>query len=422
MKVVVKESTTVKPAKETPTVKLWNSCLDLIAPNFNTLTVYFYRPNGATNFFDIKVMKDALSRALVAFYSMAGRLIEGKDGRIEIDCQGQGALFLEAESDGVIDDFGDFAPQPELLKLIPVVDCSLGINSYPLLVLQVTYFKCGGVSLGLGVHHRVVDGMSAMHFMNTWSDMARGLDVHLPPFIDRTLLRTRDPPQPVFDHVEYHPDPTVPTDETKTVYSIFKLTRDQLNVLKAKTKEAYGSTISYSSFEVLLGHVWKCACKARGLQDDQTTKPKIEVDGRARLQPPLPPGYFGNAIFTAAAIMTSGEIQSKPFWYASSKIHDALAMMNNDHLKSALDYLEQHLDQKPEDYKHTNLQVISWARLLVHNADFGWGQPFFMGPARLPSRGRCYLLPSPINDGSLSIIIGLEVEQMKLFNNLLYAI
>ncbi|KAI7731856.1 hypothetical protein M8C21_032220, partial [Ambrosia artemisiifolia] len=409
--------TIVRPADETPKVKLWNSCLDLIAPNFYTLLVYFYRPNGAPNFFDTKVMKDALSRALVAFYPIAGRLRQGEDSRSVIDCQGQGVLFLEAESDGVIDDFGDFAPQLELLKLFP----SRGIDLEFLLVLQVTYFKCGGVSLGVGLHHHLMDGMTTTHFINTWSDMVRGLDITLPPFIDRTLLRTQDPPQPVFDHVEYHMDPTLPSDETKTVYSAFKVTQDQLNALKAKSKEADANTTNFSSFEIISGHVWKCVCLARQLRDDQYTKLKIAVDGRARLQPPLPPGYFGNVIFTAATKATAGEIQSKPFWYASSKIHNALAMMTNDYLRSALNYLEQHLDLKREDYMHTNLQVISWANLSIHGADFGWGRPIYMGPARIPSGGRCYVLPSPINDGSLSIIIGLEVEQMKLFSKLLYA-
>ncbi|KAL9996710.1 putative quinate O-hydroxycinnamoyltransferase [Helianthus debilis subsp. tardiflorus] len=409
MEIVVRESTMVRPAEETPTKKLWISSLDLMAPNYHTPVVYFYRLNGAVNFFDTKVMKDALSRALVAFYPMAGRFIQGQDGRVEIDCQGQGALFLEAVSDGVVDDFGDFAPQMKFLKLVPVVDYSLGIQSYPLLVLQVTYFKCGGVSLTVSMHHYLADGPSAMHFINTWADMARGLDINLPPFIDRTLLRARDPPQPTFEHIEYHPDPTmplqVPLDETETIFSIFKLTRDQLNLLKAQSKED-GNTINYSSFEILSGHVWKCVCKARGLQDDQGTKLDIPTDGRARFQPHLPPGYFGNAIFTTAVIATAGEIQSKP---------------TCDYLKSALDYLEQHLDQKPKvSYKYTNLLIISWARLLIHEADFGWGRPIFMGPTSIPL-GSCYFLPSPINDGSLSIIIGLEADQMKLFSKKLYA-
>ncbi|CAI9283671.1 unnamed protein product [Lactuca saligna] len=324
MKITIRESTMVRPAEETPRIKLWNSNVDLVVPNFHTPSVYFYRPSGATNFFDAKVMKDALSRALVPFYPMGGRLKRDEDGRIEIDCQGQGVLLVEAESDGVIDDYGDFAP-------------------------HVTYFRCGGVSLGVGMQHHAADGASGLHFINTWSDMARGLDLSLPPFIDRTLLRAQDPPRPVFEHVEYQPAPpmksTSETSSDETVVSIFKLTRDQLNVLKSKSKED-GNTINYSSYEMLSGHVWRSVCKARGLPDNQDTKLYIATDGRARLQPALPPGYFGNVIFTTTPIAVAGELQSKPTWYAASKIHDALVKMDNDYLKSALDYLELQPDLK----------------------------------------------------------------------------
>ncbi|GKD75453.1 chloramphenicol acetyltransferase-like domain-containing protein [Tanacetum coccineum] len=97
-------------------------------------TVYFYGSNGAaTNFFDKKVIKDALESVLVAFYPVAGRLKEDEDGRIEMDCQGQGVLFVEAESDGVIDDFGDFAP-----RMIPTVDYSLGIE----ILNHILYYLC----------------------------------------------------------------------------------------------------------------------------------------------------------------------------------------------------------------------------------------------------------------------------------------
>ncbi|XP_076893417.1 shikimate O-hydroxycinnamoyltransferase-like [Bidens hawaiensis] len=425
MKVVERESTMVKPSEETPMTKLWLSSLDLNVFSEYTLTVYFYQPNGAPNFFDTKVMKDALSRALVAFYPLAGRLRHGEDGRDEIDCQGQGALFREAESDGVIDDFGgDFAPTPDYLKLIPVVeDCSLGIESYPLMNLQVTRFKCGGVSLGLAMHHRVQDGMSALHFIKTWSDMAHGLDITVQPFIDRTLLRARDPPRPVFEHIEYRPDPTVksPLDATKTVFSKFKLTRNQLDMLKSKSKEN-GNTFSYSSFELLSAHIWKCLCKVRGLPDDVETRFDCPVDGRARLEPPLPPGFFGNVIFRANAIAKAGDIQSKPLWYGASKIHDALARMNNDYLRSALDYLEEHDCPRPKLNYNTSLVVVSWVKLPFHDTDFGWGRPIFMGRTSIPSLGWCYMFPSLINDGNLSFTMGLEVDQVEPFSNLFYAI
>nr|QQH14913.1 shikimate O-hydroxycinnamoyltransferase isoform 1 [Cirsium japonicum] len=431
MKISVKESTMVKPAEETPMIKLWNSNVDLVVPNFHTPSVYFYRPTGAGNFFNPTAMKDSLSRALVPFYPMAGRLSRDEDGRIEIDCRGQGVLFVEADSDGVIDDFGDFAPTLELRKLIPAVDYSAGIESYSLLVLQVTYFRCGGVSLGVGMQHHAADGASGLHFINAWSDMARGLDLTVQPFIDRTLLRARDPPVPVFQHVEYQPAPPMKKSEPEsvsgqTVVSMFKLTREQLNGLKAKSKED-GNLINYSSYEMLSGHVWRSVCKARGLKDDQDTKLYIATDGRARLQPALPEGYFGNVIFTTTPLAVAGELQNRPTWYAASKIHDALKKMNNDYLKSALDYLELQPDLKAlvrgaHTFKCPNLGITSWARLPIHDADFGWGRPIFMGPGGIAFEGLSFVLPSPINDGSLTIAISLQAEHMKLFSKFLYDI
>ncbi|KAK6127931.1 hypothetical protein DH2020_038360 [Rehmannia glutinosa] len=408
MKIDVKDSTLVRPAAATPAVSLWNSNVDLVVPNFHTPSVYFYRPTGAADFFDAAVLKAALGRALVPFYPMAGRLKRDEDGRIEIDCNAEGVLFVEAESDGAVDDYGDFAPTLELRRLIPAVDYSQGISTYPLLVLQVTYFKCGGVSLGVGMQHHVADGFSGLHFINTWSDMARGLDVTVPPFIDRTLLRARDPPQPQFKHIEYQPAPAMKTNTNankipETAVSIFKLTRDQLNALKAKSKEN-GNTVTYSSYEMLAGHVWRSACMARALPEDQDTKLYIATDGRSRLRPSLPQGYFGNVIFTATPVAVSGDLESKPVWYAASKIHDALARMDNEYLRSALDYLELQPDLKAlvrgaHTFRCPNLGITSWVRLPIHDADFGWGRPIFMGPGGIAYEGLSFVLPSPTNDG-----------------------
>ncbi|CAL5375510.1 unnamed protein product [Camellia sinensis] len=434
MKIEVRESTMVRPAEETPAVRLWNSNVDLVVPSFHTPSVYFYRPNGSINFFDAQTMKLGLSRALVPFYPMAGRLGRDEDGRIEIDCNAEGVLFVEAVTEACVDDFGDFAPTLELRQLIPTVDYSGGISSYPLLVLQVTYFKCGGVSLGVGMQHHVADGASGLHFVNTWSDMTHGLDLTIPPFIDRTLLRARDPPQPAFRHIEYQPPPSMkaPSQSTKpesvpeASVSIFKLTRDQLNALKAKSKED-GNMVNYSSYEMLSGHVWRCVCKARGLPDDQETKLYIATDGRSRLQPALPQGYFGNVIFTATPMAVAGDLQSRPTWYAASRIHDALVQMDNDYLRSALDYLELQPDLKAlvrgaHTFRCPNLGITSWVRLPIHDADFGWGRPIFMGPGGIPYEGLAFALPSPTKDGSLSVAISLQTEHMKLFEQFLYDI
>lgn len=140
IKIEVKEATVVRPAEETPRRVLWSSSLDLLVGSNHVPTVYFYRrpTDGAANFFDVAVLKATLAKALVPFYPLAGRLRQNSDdNRIEIDCNAEGVLFVEAEADSALDDFGDFAPSPEFHGLIPAVDYSGGISSYPVLVLQV---------------------------------------------------------------------------------------------------------------------------------------------------------------------------------------------------------------------------------------------------------------------------------------------
>ncbi|GJW07593.1 chloramphenicol acetyltransferase-like domain-containing protein [Tanacetum coccineum] len=347
MNVVVKESTMVRPAEETPDTNIWNSNLDLMVKNFHTQMLFFYRSNGAaSNFFDVKVMKEALSKVLVPFYPVAGRLKEDQDG-----------LIFEANSSGLCD-------------------------------------------YSLGIDHR-------------------------------TLLRARYPPQPVFKHIEFQPLPSAnlspldyPLDEN-VVTSIFKFTLDQLNSLKAKSLED-GNTINFSAFEILAGHIWRSVCKARGVQDSDSAL-YIPCDGGARLQTPLPPGYFGNVVFFATPIEAAGELQSNPTLYASNKIHDAIAHINNDYLKSAIDYLELQPDKSTMirrfEFEYSNIVINSWSRLRINEADFGWGQPIFMGPAYLPLSGACLLLPaSSINEGSLSVIVSLQAQHLKLFTKFLFDI
>lgn len=120
-----------------------------------------------------------------------------------------------------------------------------------------------------------------------------------------------------------------------TVVSMLELTRDQVNALKAKSK-ANGNMVTYSSYEMLAGHIWSCACKARGLPENQDSKLYISTNGRPRLHPSLPPGYFGNLIFTTTPSAVAGDLDSKPIWYAASEVHDAIARMDDEFLRSAL--------------------------------------------------------------------------------------
>ena len=120
---------------------------------------------------------------------------------------------------------------------------------------KVTRFKCGGVCLGVAMDHQVKDGISALHILKTWCDIARGLDIGVLPYLDRRVLAARTPPQPKFNHVEFHPPPALKTHSnvSGTRFSMFPLTRDQLNILKASCQEDHGKTPPYTSFVALTG-------------------------------------------------------------------------------------------------------------------------------------------------------------------------
>ncbi|KAH6794841.1 hydroxycinnamoyl-CoA shikimate/quinate hydroxycinnamoyl transferase [Perilla frutescens var. hirtella] len=434
MKINVKRSTMVRPEAETPSGSLWLSSLDLLMPaTHHTRTVYFYRPDGgAANFFDAAAMKAALGRALVDFYPYAGRLRKDDNGRIEINCNAEGVLFVEADCHGAVVDLGGFGPRPDL-NLVPKVDYSHGISTFPLFLMQLTRFKCGGVCLGIANEHHISDGISALHFINTLSDISRGhTTAAVPPFFDRRLLAARSPPQPQFPHIEYQPPPSLktPLQNPETTHSAFSLTPDHLNALKQACNggAASGNRPDYTTYEAVAGHVWRCACMARRLPRDQETKLQVPVDGRPRLRPPLPPGFFGNGIFYTTAVALCGEMESEPLSFAAGKVHEALARIDDEYMRSALDYLEVEVSdiyaiaRSESNVKCPNLGVTSWVRLPLYEADFGWGKPVYAGPAAIQFEGKCLLMVDRENEGGFSLQITLLKPHMELFHSLLYQI
>ncbi|WRX24692.1 hypothetical protein QQP08_017179, partial [Theobroma cacao] len=380
-------------SEETPNQRLWLSNLDLVVTVYHMSTVYFYKPNGSSDFFDTKVLKESLSKILVPFYPVAGRLGYDENGRLEIICNAKGVLFIVAETTSIMDDLvQDFTDGSKVPQLLPKIDYSGGISSYPLL---------------------------------GWANTVQGLSPSIAPFLDRTLLRARNPLILKFRHVEFEPSPRLQTmfstlesqiSPKPSIVSAFKITADQLNALKAKINENSNSNTKYSTYRILTAHIWRCATKARDLLDDQQLKLNMPIDGRNRLHPPLPPGYFGNVIFFAALFTRAGDLLSESFIDTVKRIHEILKEMDNEYLRSGIDYIERAPDieaisRGPQTLRCPNLLINSWIWLPIY-ADFGWGCPIFMRPVNSIYEGEVYILPSPTKDGSLMLVTCLETFHM----------
>lgn len=235
--VQVVESCFVKPAADTPSRALRLSPFDhMLASRGYTPLVHYYgrRETTGDDFFDVTKLKTALGKALVPFYPLAGRFRAGADGRLEIDCNGKGMLFLVAHSRLTMDDFNDFKPSTKQRRLfVPRVDDSDGL----LWATQVTFLKCGGVVLGSATHHAAMDGSVVFHFFRTWSAFSRDGDramVNLPCH-DRTRLCARDPPVVHPDTLAvFSPKINLPPQPGPVVNEVvvFTLAKDQLSTLK----------------------------------------------------------------------------------------------------------------------------------------------------------------------------------------------
>ncbi|KAJ3697741.1 hypothetical protein LUZ61_001446 [Rhynchospora tenuis] len=420
--VEIVESSLVVPSEETPKERQWLSNFDTtISPTIYTSLIYLYKFNGDPDFFSVPTIKAALAKALVLFYPLAGRVAADKDGRLEIDCNGEGALFVVARSELTLDDLKDYQPSIENRKLFVPVDNS---ETPPLLMLQITFLESRDVVLGASFNHCIVDAHSDFHFMQTLSSIARGNASSVPPpLLDRTLLRARDPPffslnHPEHLHVEYLKSIGYTGLYPPFICTILKLSKDQIHHLKGNFCHG-GSSDTISTFQAVSAHIWKCLCLARNLAPDKESHLLFPVQVQSRISPPLPKYYFGN-------ICTCGLVSAKVsevVEFIPQRIREAVHRIDDAFVRESIDYLEvadkESLSRRFGMTEY-DLSISSWLSMPCYDADFGYGEPVFMTVTDTGIGGIAFLIKNPGKDQGISVLVGLEIETMKQFKAIFY--
>ncbi|XP_073042349.1 agmatine hydroxycinnamoyltransferase 1-like [Primulina eburnea] len=433
MKVKILSSRLVKPLYEEnppPTTKcIPLSVFDLVTYDQHVAVIYVYRPQIVSN----ATIELGLRKALSVYREWAGRLGVDSEGNRVILLNDEGVRFIEASVDRGLDHVTPFMPSTSLLCLHPSLECTV-----ELVQVQVTRFSCGSMAVGFTAHHFVADGHATSNFLVAWGQACRGLQIDQLPFHDRKIFSPRNPPLFEFEHrgVEYLAQnfkqiyPLIDHSIEDVVSYKVRFTSDFLSALKAKASSMKGNAKPFSTFESIVAHLWRAITKARGMNASETTQVRISVDGRARLNPSVPKGYFGNMVLWAFAKAKVSNLLNEPLPYAANLLHEAVVSVDDNYFKSFIDFSNHKV--KEEDLIPNadtndlilwpNLEVHSWLRFPFYDLDFGCGGPHAFTPSFAPTEGMIILLPSFVGDGSIEVCVPLFRQNLESFKQICHSL
>lgn len=328
-----------------------------------------------------ETVRRALSRALVHYRPVAGRVVEGGDGELRIACTGEGVGFVAASANCSLEDVKLF--DPPFGALLEDLAVGLGAEGFrpsdPLLLVQVTEFSCGGFVVGVTRNHVIADGTGFAQFLRAVGELARGLPrpsvfpvscgddslPELPPQVaamEKALVTLE--PRP-FAYL----DITVPSRCINRIKAGFAATGDPCTV-----------------FEATMAVLWQC--RTRAVMSDPETPAPLVFAANVRQHAGAKYGYYGNCITSAVAVPTSGEVANgdisdvvklikrakRPIPYQFKKNNVAA---RDDEGRGLLESEAGGLSMEQLDMMlgYNAFDVTSWRNLGADAVDFGGGRP-----------------------------------------------
>ncbi|KAH9328487.1 hypothetical protein KI387_000595, partial [Taxus chinensis] len=366
------ERVKVAPCLPSPKSILQLSSLDNITRCFvNVLLVY----DGVSATDPAKTIREALSKVLVYYSPFAGRLRNKENGDLEVECSGEGAVFVEAMADNnitVLQDLDEY--NPSLQQLIFSVPMDTNIEDLHLLSVQVTCFTCGGFVVGISSYHSICDGKGLGHFIKGMSEFSRGaFKPSLEPIWKREMVKLEDLMYLQFYHFEVIPRPL--KFEKLVQAASIGINFETINSIKRCMMEECKE--NFSTFEIVAALVWLARTKTFQIPHSENVKLIFAVDMRTSFDPPLPKGYYGNAVGIAGAIDNVKDLLSGSLLHAVIIIQKTIFSLKENFISRIL--------MKPStldvNMKHENVIFLAnWRDLGFYEADYGCGNAVNVSP------------------------------------------
>ncbi|XP_062006824.1 acyl transferase 4 [Rosa rugosa] len=370
----------VRPCEQTPIATLDLSEIDslpVLRSNARTLHVYRHGEYHQV----AKLIKEGLSKALVPYYPLAGRLkvsnVNG-GGQLQVECSGQGVWLVEAYANCSLDAVNYFddtvaSHSNKYDDLLPRGAEGLDL----LLQMQVTEFECGGFVVGIKFSHSICDGLGSAQFLNAVGEMARGIKhPSITPVVWKRDFFTKSLPKQQMNLNTTTTTTTVPNYQLQ--HANIDIFTDQINYLKREIQESTGR--SCSSFEVVAAVLWICRTRAVIVSNHsrQNTQVKLVFFANCRhlVDPPLPKGFYGNCFFPVTVTASSEALAHSLLADVVEMIQEAKAKLPNEFTN----YIKEGHQIEDEDpfapaLSYTTLFISEWGKLGFNQVDFGWGSP-----------------------------------------------
>ncbi|KDP38549.1 hypothetical protein JCGZ_04474 [Jatropha curcas] len=409
----------ISPIVPTPNHSLYLSNLDdQKFLRFSIKYLYLFKKSVTSD-----ILKYSLSKVLVDYYPLAGRLRTSSDDdqKLEVDCNGEGAVFAEAFMDITAEHFLELSKKPNRSwrKLLYKVEAQSFLDIPPL-VVQVTNLRCGGMILCTAINHCLCDGIGSSQFLQAWAHVTTkpNLDLPFSPFHSRHVLKPRNPTQITFSHPGYirnatnnfkdgepmglnhylQSQPLVPASLTFTTSHILHLKRQCVPSLKCTT------------FETLASHTWRSWVRSLDLSPSLNVKLLFSVNVRKKLTPAMPQGYYGNGFVLGCAQTVVKDLVTNNLHHGVKLVQQAKSSLNDDHVRSMIDLLE---DKTVKTDLSASLVISQWSKLGLEDLEFGEGKPLHMGP--LTSDIYCLFLPVIGDVDAVTVLVSLPESVVGKF-------
>ncbi|KAM1072512.1 hypothetical protein FF1_017766 [Malus domestica] len=365
------------PTPAAPRETLYLSNLDdVVGARVFTPTVYFFASDDQKPV--MKTRQDALASVLVPFYPFSGRLREIGNGKLEVFFgKDQGALMVQAHCERSLVDLKDLkVPNPAWTPLIfrfPHEE-PYKVLDMPLLMAQVTLFRCVGFGLGLRICHCIVDGIGAVQFLSSWAATAKaGTLISNPASCwDREIFQPRNPPLVKFPHIEYMriddgPNLTMSLWQTKAVQRCYRISREFQTWLKTSAQRNDDMSSTCSTFDAIAAHIWRSWVKALDVKPlNYELRLTFSVNARKKLKNlPVKEGCYGNVVCLACVTSTVRKLVYGRLLDTTRLVHEARLGISKEYLRSTVDYVE---GDRPTRLEFVGkLAITQWTRFSIYD-------------------------------------------------------